>query len=229
MISLPCPFHASHDVLVMSLPFLSTPPSCPCHFLGMSASFSMHVPFFRCESVPCISRRADWLPCPLFPFHSPCTPLVFISVPIMSLSVPPLFPFHFPLLSCHVDSLFLPSFPCTSLHFPCGPQQQRGRPKHRVFKIFGKRRKSRQGDLSLGPLFGDTGSPKTTFSGTSSNYRAARGGPPPPPVPYISDVGRGWSWEGGYPLSSLRCPTRRAMLADFNWDCVKGIPASFFA
>ena len=36
--------------------------------------------------------------------------------------------------------------------------------------------KSRQGESSLGPLFCDTGSPKTTFSGTSSNCRAVRGG-----------------------------------------------------
>ena len=35
--------------------------------------------------------------------------------------------------------------------------------------------KSRQGESSLGPLFCD-GSPKTTFSGTSSNCRAVRGG-----------------------------------------------------
>ena len=100
LISPSCPFHVSHDVLVMSLPCLSTPPSCPCHFLGISASFSMHVPFFRRESFPYISRRADWLPCPLFPFHSPCTPLVFISVPFSF----PLVPFHFSVafLSCRL-------------------------------------------------------------------------------------------------------------------------------
>ena len=36
--------------------------------------------------------------------------------------------------------------------------------------------KSWQGESSLGPLFCDTGSPKTTFSGTSSNCRAVLGG-----------------------------------------------------
>ena len=40
----------------------------------------------------------------------------------------------------------------------------------------GRKAKSRHGDSSLGPLFCDTGSPKTTFSGTSSNFRAVRGG-----------------------------------------------------
>ena len=82
----------------------------------------MYVPFFRCESFPYISRRADWFPCALFPFPSPCTPFVFISVPCMSLSVPSLFPFHVPLLSCHVDFLFPPLIPLHFLAFPlCSP------------------------------------------------------------------------------------------------------------
>ena len=82
----------------------------------------MYVPFFRCESFPYISRRADWLPCALFPFHSLCTPLVFISVLFTSLSIPLCFPFIsrcFPVMS---TSYFLPSFPCTSLHFLFAPQ-----------------------------------------------------------------------------------------------------------
>ena len=142
----------------------------------MSASFSTHVPFFRCESFPYISRRADWFPCALFPFHSPCIPLVFIAVPCMSLSVPLCFPFMsrcFPVMS---TSYFLPSFPCTSLHFPFAPQyfpqnnagfpafSQLGRPKTQTFSIFSakggrnsKPAKSRQGESSLGPLFCDTG------------------------------------------------------------------------
>ena len=110
-----CPFRVSHDVLVMSLPFLSTPPSCPCHFLGMSASFS--IPVFRCQSFPYISRRVDWCPCPLFPFHSPCTPLGFTSVPFMSLSVPRCFPFMSPCCRVTSTSYFLPHF----LAFPCIP------------------------------------------------------------------------------------------------------------
>ena len=153
-----CPFHVSHDVLVMSLPCLSTPPS-----------FSMHVPFFRCESVPYISRRADWLPCPLFPFHSPCTPLVFISVPFSS----PLFPFHFPLLSCHVDFLFPPLI---SLHFLAFPLCS---PARRLRFVEGHQ--------------------------ITARYVAPR------------RAGGGGSGGGGLSsmtLSSLRCPTRRAMSAD---------------
>ena len=77
-------------------------------FLGMSTSLSMCVTFFRCESFPYISRRADWFPCALFPFHSPCTPLVFHFCPFHVPFSFPLFPFHFLLLSCHVDFLFPP-------------------------------------------------------------------------------------------------------------------------
>ena len=73
--------------------------------------------------------------------------------------------------------------------------------------------KSRQEESSLGPLFCDTGSPKTTFSGTSSNCCAALGGGAPPPPKYETSGGGGVR-GGGYPLSSLRCPTRRAMSAD---------------
>ena len=98
----------------------------------MSASFSMYVPFLRCESFPYISRRADWFPCALFPFHSPCTPLVFMSVPFMSLSVPLCFPF----ISLH----FL-AFPLCSPVFPAKKARcfQRFRKedvqKHRVFSV----------------------------------------------------------------------------------------------
>ena len=70
--------------------------------------------------------------------------------------------------------------------------------KHRVFQDFQQKeaggpsqQKSRQGESSLRPLFCDTGSPKTTFSGTSSNCCAVR-----------------------YALSSRKYPTRGTMLAD---------------
>ena len=105
----------------MSPPFLSTPPSCPCHSLGMSTSFSMRVPFFRCESVPYICY------CPLFPFHSLCARFHFcpFHVPCRS----PLFPFHFPLLSCHVDFLFPPlillALPCISPLLPSLSRQKK--------------------------------------------------------------------------------------------------------
>ena len=97
----------------------------------------MYVPFFRCESFPYISRRADWFHCALFPCHSPCTPLVLISVPVMSLSVPHCLPF---ISRCFPDmwtSYFLPSFPCTSFISPLLPSISR---KKTLFSsVFAKR------------------------------------------------------------------------------------------
>ena len=93
---------------------------------------------------------------------------------------------------------------------------QVGRPKTQSFSRFSakggrnpKPAKSRQGESSLGPLFCDTGSPKTTFSGTSSNCRAVlgRGGG--------GYVGRGGTaWGGG-----VREATRKPPL--FRLVCVK--------
>ena len=91
------------------------------------------------------------------------------------------------------------------------------------FQIFGNRmqeaqasKKAGRGNRAWDPCFADTGSPKTTFSGTSSNCRAVRGGPPPPPPPnpYVFDVGRGGGLGGGYPLSFSKYSTRRTMSAD---------------
>ena len=117
-------------------------------------------------------------------------------------------------------------YPCTSPLLPSISRKkhcffQRFRKddvqKHRVFPDFRQKdagspsqQKSRQGESSLGPLFCDTGSPKTTFSGTSSNCRAVLGGggggAPPPPPPHVSDVGWG-GVRGGvilYPLLGVR-------------------------
>ena len=120
--------------------------------------------------------------------------------------------------------MYVCMYPCTSPLLPSISRKktrffQRFRKedvqKHRVFPDFRQKdagspsqRKSRQGESSLGPLFCDTGSPKTTFGGTSSNCRAVRGGPPPPPKKktYVIDVGRG-GVRGGvilYPLVSIR-------------------------
>ena len=171
----------------------------------------MYVPFFRCESFPYISRRAHWFPCALFPFHSPCTPLVFISVPFMSLSVPLCFPFIsrcFPVMS---TSYFLPSFPCTSLHFPLQKTRffQRFRKedvqKHRVVSRFSAKgdRKPKPAKEPAGGI--EPGTPvlrpaPRRLRLVERHQSTARYVWDPPPGPYIS---------------SFRCPTRRAMSADF--------------
>ena len=180
-------------------------------FSRYAASFSMYVAFFRCQSFPDISRRADWFPCPLFPFHSPLHSSCFHVCPFHVPFSSPLFPFHFPLLSGQVDFLFPPlislqilAFPLFSPIFP-SVFAKRTSTNTEFFSTFSatggkkpKPAKSRQGDSSLGPLLCDTGSPKTTFSGTSY-YCAVRGPPPPAPKPYIS--GRGGGGLGG--LSSI--------------------------
>ena len=92
---------------------------------------------------------------------------------------------------CMYVCLYVCMYPCTSPWLPSISRKktlffQRFRKddvqKHRVFPDFRQKdagspsqQKSRQGESSLGPLFCDTGSPKTTFSGTSSNCRAVLG------------------------------------------------------
>ena len=82
------------------------------------------------------------------------------------------------------------------------------------FQIFGKMmqeaqasKKAGRGNRAWDPCFATPGSPKTTFSGTSSNCRAVRGPPsPPPPSPPKNLHNRrraGGVRGGGYPLSSL--------------------------
>ena len=102
--------------------------SCPFH----SFQLPLHVPdiFSVCPlHFPC---RADWFPCALFPFHSPCTPLVFIS------HFCPLCLFPFPAMS---TSHFLPSFPCT--HSPLHPSISRKITRFfqrfQFFQMFGKK------------------------------------------------------------------------------------------
>ena len=169
----------------------------------------MHVPFFRCESFPYISRRADWFHCALFPCHSTCTPLVFISVPVMSLSVPLCFPFIFRCFPDMWTSYFLPSFPCTSLHFPFAPQYfpqktlffQRFRKedvqKHRVFPDFSLRflafplgspvqQKAGRGNRAWDPCF-VTPAPRRLPLVERHQITAWYAGDPPP-VPGLSSI-----------------------------------------
>ena len=162
---------------------------------------SLHLPSRQLVSLCFVSLS--------FPLRSPCFHFCPLHVPVSS----PLFPFHFPLRSCHVDFLFPPLISLHFLAFPlCSPIfaakntgfpafSQLGRPKTQSFSRFSAKggrnprpAKSRQGESSLGPLSFYTGSPEATFSGTSSNCRAVRGG------------------GGGYPLSS----TRQAMSADIS-------------
>ena len=165
----------------------------------------MSRPFFRCESFPYISRRADWFPVPCFPFIPPALPLFSC----LSLSCPFSSPFIsrcFPAMS---TSYFLPSFPCTSLYFPFAPQHfpQKTRFSSVFAKMtskniqtFGKRRQEptpakSQGDSSLGPFA--TPVPRRLRL-VERHQISARGAPPPQNPTYLTSGGGG----KGYPLSS---------------------------
>ena len=132
-----CPWFPLHVLFTFPMMSWSCPSHSfqlplPCYFLDMSASFSMYVPFFRCQSFPNIL---------CFAFIPPALPLFSC----LSLSCPfqfPLFPFHFPLLSCHVDFLFPPllslhflAFPLCSQYFP----QKKNTKKARFSSVFAKR------------------------------------------------------------------------------------------
>ena len=120
-----------------------------------------------------------------------------------------------------------------SLHFPFAPQYfppktlcfQRFRKddvqKHRVFQIFGKRmqeaqasKKAGRGHRAWDPCFATPGPRRLRLV---ERHQIPGGGAPPPPTYQTSGGGGvrgGVRGGGGYPLSSLKCLTRRAMSAD---------------
>ena len=144
--------------------------------------------------------------------HSPRFHFCPFHVPFSS----PLFPFHFPLIPVMSTSYFLPSFPCTSLHFPFAPQNFLQ--KTRFFQRF------RKEDVNKNIVFPDfrqkeTGNPnqqrvepgtpalrhqlpKDYVSGTSSNYRAVRWGRPQNPT-YLTSGGGGGGVKLRGGLSSI--------------------------
>ena len=130
----------------------------------------------------------DWFPCALFPCSSPCTPLVFISVPFMSLSVPLGFPFIsrcFPVMS---TSYFHPVFLAKQLFFQHFRKEDVQ--KTQSFSSFSAKgavnpnqQKSWQGESSLGSLFCHTGSPKTERHQTTARHVGGT-----PQAPHVSDI-----------------------------------------
>ena len=151
-LSLSCPFQ---------FPFVSL--SFPVAFLtcGLPIS-SPHFLAFPCISplLPSISRKKTVFPSfsqrgrPKTQSFSRC----FFALPCISPWLPRIF---------HKNTVF-PAF------------SQRGHPKTQSFPDFLQKQAGnphqQKGESSLGPLFCDAGSPKTTFSGTSSNRCAVRGG-----------------------------------------------------
>ena len=158
-----CPFHSFQLPLPVPVILSVCPLHCPC----VSRSFvASHFP-----TSPVVPIGFLVL---CFPFIPPALPLflfLFLSCPFQFPFVSLSFPLAFRSCRLPISSPFL-ALPCISPLLP------------RVFSRFSakggrkpKPAKSRQGDSILGPLFCDTGSPKTTFSG---NYGAVRGGPTKP-------------------------------------------------
>ena len=108
-----------------------------------------------------------------------------------------------------------------ALHFPFAPQyfSQKNRfssvfakrmsKNTEFYQIFGKRMQEAQASKKAGRGNRAWETCFATFSGTSSNCRAVRGGPPPPQNPtYLTSGGGGGGGKGGgvilYPLVSIR-------------------------
>ena len=131
-------------------------------------------------------------------------------------------------------------YPCTSPLLPSISRKQHGfssvfakrMSKNTEFcQIFGKRmqeaqasKKAGRGNRAGDPCFA-TPAPRRLLL-VERHQIAARslgvGGGPPPPPRIRRRVGGGVR-GGGYPLSSLRCPTRRAMSADSRCSLVSGL------
>ena len=125
--------------------------------------------------------------------------------------------------------MYVCMYPCT---FPLLPKKhgfssvfaKRTSKNIEFFQIFGKRmqeaqasKKAGRGNRAWDPCFA-TPAPRRLRLVERHQIAARYVGDPPPPPPqktYVIDVGRGGVRGGGYPLSSSKYPTRRAMSADF--------------
>ena len=165
---------------------------------------SLHLPSCRLVSLSFVSLS--------FPLHPPCFHFCPFHVRFSS----PVFPFHFPLLSCHVDFLFPPLISLHFLAFPFAPQYF-PQTKHGFSSIFAKRTSK---NTHICPDFRqkEAGSPNQQRAGRGIrawhpclrlverhqiNYRAARTRPPPPPDPTYQTL-RGGGGVILYPLLGIR-------------------------
>ena len=199
-----CPFHSFQ--LPLHVPVIFS--VCPLHFPCMFRSFvASHFP-----TSPVVPIGFLVLCFPFIPLHSLCFHFCPFHVPFSS----PLFPFHFPLLSCHVDFLFPPLISLHFLAFPvCSPVYpakktrifQRFRKedvnKHRVFPDFRQKEAGNPNQQRAGRGICDTGSPEDYVH----QITARCVGDPPRNPTYQTSGGRRVR-GGGYPLSFLRYPTR---------------------
>ena len=182
-------------------------------FLGMSASLSMYVPFFHCQSFPYISLRVLWFPCPLFAFQSPSLPLLScffrfmsLSVAICCLFISPCFPVMSTSCPLHVlafSRIFSPHFPA----LPCSLRslaffRKKGVKQLRVFKSFSNRRQTPRTLLKISWSLPETIS--ADIARRVGYLREDRGSPPPPCLPPPAQrLIRGVRGVGHVPRSNL--------------------------
>ena len=147
--------------------------SCPFHSFQlplMSLSFFRYVRFiFHVCPVPSCRWVSLSFVSLSFPLHSPCFHFCPFHVPFSS----PLFPFHFPLLSCHVDFLFPPLI---SLHFLAFPLCSPGFPakKHGFSSVFAKRTSKTQSLSRFLAKGGRTQTSKEPAGGFEAGTRVLR-------------------------------------------------------
>ena len=185
-----CPFHVSHDVLVLSLPCRSTPPLhvpdifsvCPLHLPCMSRSFvASHFPTSPVVPIGFLVLCFPFLPpaLPLFSFLSLACPFQF---PFVSLSCPAAF------LSCRlpISSPHFLALPCISPLLP-----NISRKTNTVFPAFSQLVRPKTQSFSRFSAKGGR-KPKPAKSRQGESYFAT----PAPRGPWgggghVSDFGRG--------------------------------------
>ena len=128
---------------------------------------------------------------------------------------------------CMYVCMYVWMYPCTPPLLPSISRKKHGfssvfakmmSKNTEFFQIFGKRmqeaqasKKAGRGNRAWDPWFATPGPRRLRLVERHQIAARSWGGAPP----HVSDVGWGGGViGGGYPLSSLRCPTRRAMSAD---------------
>ena len=176
----------------MPLPFFQLP-------LHVPDIFSVCPLHFPCMCRSCVASHFPTSPVVPIGFLVLCFPFIPPALPLfsfLSLSCP----FHFPLLSCHVDFLFPPLISLHFLAFPlCSPVFPAN--KTRFFQRF------RKEDVQKHRVF---------LRLVERHQIAARYVGDPPQKPTYQTSGGGGERGGGYPLSSSKYPTRRTMSANIG-------------
>ena len=222
MMSWSCPFHAFQ--LPLHVPDIFS--VCPLHFPCMSRSFvASHIPTSPVVPIGFLVLCFPFIPpaLPLFSLLSPACPFQF---PFVSLSCPAAF------LSCRlpISSPHFLALPCIS---PLLPNISRKRTqlfhrfrnsdiqKHRVFPDFRQKeagtpnqQRAGRGNRAWDPCFATLAPRRLRLVERHQIAARSLGGGVGGSTYQTSGGGGLGGGLSGYPLASLRCPTRQAMSAD---------------